>query len=177
MEEVSHKSIIMPATPTARAPVSLTVPKLGIDEVSSVEKASAVSCVAESEAAVGVVEISMGADLVELLLPPEAVWFESAPPMAVVGMAVISGLTVIVEVLLFDGGELVGFDGLVGCNVLGGFATASTSAFLSLALLDRTLVAFHLSPNRSNLISCSLASFELVWAEMGADKGLLERGV
>lgn len=157
MEEVSHKSIIMPATPTARAPVSLTVPKLGIDEVSSVEKASAVSCVAESEVAVGVVvvEISMGADLVELLLPPEAVWFESAPPMAVVGMAVISGLTVIVEVLLFDGGELVGFDGLVGCNVLKEFATASTSAFLSLALLNSTLVAFHLSPNRSNLISCS----------------------
>lgn len=154
MEEVSHKSIIMPATPTARAPVSLTVPKLGIDEVSSVEKASAVSSVAESEAAVGVVEISMGADLVELLLPPEAVWFESAPPMAVVGMAVISGLTVM-EVLLFNGGELVGFDGLVGCNVLKKLATASTSAFLSLALLSRTLVAFHLSPSRPNSISCS----------------------
>lgn len=75
----------------------------------------------------------MGADVVEFLLPPEAVWFESAPSLAV-GKAVIFGVDVI-EGLLFDGGELVGFDGLVGCDVLKELATVSTSAFLSLALV------------------------------------------
>lgn len=99
----------------------------------SIEKATAASCVAEPEAAVRVVEITMGADVVELLVPPEAVWFRIAPPMAV-GMAVVSGANVI-GVLLFGGGELVGFDGLVGCDVLRELAAASTSAFLSLTLL------------------------------------------
>lgn len=94
---------------------------------------TAAFCAAESEAAVGVVEINMGADVVELLVPPEAVCFRSAPPMAV-EMAVVSGVNVI-GVLLFGGGELVGFDGLVECDVLRELAVPSTSAFFSLNML------------------------------------------
>lgn len=99
----------------------------------SAEEATAASFVAEPEASVEVVEITMGADVVELLVPPEAVWFRGIPPMAV-EMTVVFGVDV-VEIWLIDGRELVAFDGLVGCDVLRAVAAASTLAFLSLNLL------------------------------------------
>lgn len=77
----------------------------------------------------------MGADVIELLLPPSAVKFEESAPSLAVGMAVLFGVEVI-EVSLFDGGELVGFDGWVGCDVLKELAAAApTPASLPLALL------------------------------------------
>lgn len=85
----------------------------------SAEEATVAFCVAESEAAVGmvsiteVVEITMGANVVELLVPPEAVWYRSVSPRLAVGMDVIVGVNVI-ESFLFSGGEPVDFDSLVG---------------------------------------------------------------
>lgn len=65
----------------------------------------------------------MGADVVELLVPPEAVLFRRAPPMTV-------GIAVVIEVLLYDGAELFAFNFFVECHGLEELAVASISAFL-----------------------------------------------
>lgn len=153
--EGSYKSVIMTATPTARAPaafrtpVGWTIPKLEAEEGVSVEDTIAFF-VTEAEAAVGmnsiaeivemnsiaeIVERAMDANVVELLVRSEVVWFRSAPPTAV-EVDVIVG--VIVRISRFDGGELVGFDigfdGLVGWYVLRELAAVPRLTFLSLAL-------------------------------------------
>ena len=76
---------------------------------------------------VSVVEISMGADVVELLVFSKTVLFRRAPSVTVGGIAVL------LEVLLCDEEELFGFNSVVGCPRLEELAVASIPAFLSLA--------------------------------------------
>lgn len=109
-------------------------------EVDEGENATVAFCVAKWEAAVGMVpitelvEITTDANVVELLIPSEVVWFRSAP-LAAFEMGVTVGVNII-GILLSNGGELLGFDGLVGWDVLIELAAVSTSASLRLALLE-----------------------------------------
>lgn len=135
------------------------------DEGVTVEEDTMAFFVTEAEAAVGMnsitelVERPMDANVVELLVRSEVVWFRSAPPTAV-GMDV--NVDVFIRILRFDDGELVGFDigfdGLVGWNVLRELAAVSTLAFLPLAL-----PAVH---EASSSAPC-IWHHELVCADMG----------
>lgn len=114
------------------------------------------SCVAEPGATVSVVEITMGADVVELLYPPKVAWFRRSPPVTAGGIAVLP------EVLLCDEGELFGFNGVVVCNRLEELAVASISAFLPLTTIPSQI--------EMSAWSRSVDGSGVIISSMGADR-------